>query len=66
MVDLGVAITWIAISAASVKGLSAFARAAAMNDTEAEASTPVGDRASTHDGVLRALDVSPRLLRDIS
>lgn len=36
MVDLGVALTWIALSAASVKGLTAFARASAASDTEEE------------------------------
>lgn len=36
MADIGVALTWIAISAASVKGLSAFARATATSNTEEE------------------------------
>lgn len=36
MVDLGLALTWIAISAASAKGLSAFARAAATTQVEEE------------------------------
>jgi hypothetical protein len=36
MVDLGVAFTWIVISAASAKGLSAFARAAANNEIQEE------------------------------
>jgi hypothetical protein len=36
MVDLGVALTWIAISAASAKGLSVFARAAATIEVEEE------------------------------
>jgi len=47
MVDLSVALTWIAISAASVKGLSAFARAAAS----AVAETP---QASTGEYDVRA------------
>ncbi len=64
MVDLGVAITWIAISAASAKGLSAFARAAVMNDVETEPAALTGDGVSTHDGLLRAIDISPRLLRE--
>jgi hypothetical protein len=36
MVDLGVVLTWIAISAASAKGLSAFARTAANNEIQEE------------------------------
>jgi hypothetical protein len=36
MADLGVALTWIAISAASAKGLSVFARAAATIHLEEE------------------------------
>jgi hypothetical protein len=36
MVDLGIAVTWIAISVASAKGLSAFARAAATSRVEGE------------------------------
>jgi hypothetical protein len=36
MADVGVALTWIALSAASVKGLSAFARAATTRNTEEE------------------------------
>jgi hypothetical protein len=32
MVDIGVALTWIAISAASARGLSALARAAVASD----------------------------------
>lgn len=36
MVDVGVAITWIVISAVSVIGLSAYARAAAISGANAE------------------------------
>ena len=36
MLELGVVLTWIAISAASAKGLSVFARVAATNEVEAE------------------------------
>jgi hypothetical protein len=43
MADLGVALTWIAISAASVKGLSAFARAAITESVEAESTPIAGD-----------------------
>lgn len=38
MADLGVALTWLAISAASAKGLAAFARASAISDAEDELS----------------------------
>jgi hypothetical protein len=64
MVDLGVAITWIAISAASAKGLSVFARAATTNDTETEPAAFGGDRVLADDGPLHAIGVSPRLLRE--
>jgi hypothetical protein len=64
MVDLGVAIAWIAISAASAKGLSAFVRAAAMSDVEAEPVALTGDGVARHDGLSRAIDISPRLLRE--
>jgi hypothetical protein len=63
MVDVGVALTWIAISAVSAKGLSVFARAAATNDTEAELASLTGESAWTHDGPY-PIDVPPRLLRD--
>lgn len=66
MVDVGVALTWIAISAVSAKGLSAFARAAAAtNDTEAELASLTDDGALAHDG-LHPVDARPRLLRDRS
>jgi hypothetical protein len=65
MVDVGVALTWIAISAVSAKGLSAFARAAATNDTEAEPASLTDDGALAHDG-LHPVDARPRLLRDRS
>jgi hypothetical protein len=50
MIDLGIAITWLAISAASMKGLSAFARAAATNGSEAELAL-IADDASRHYGL---------------
>lgn len=49
MVDLGVALTWIAISAAGAKGLSVFARAAATNDREAELASLTFDDDSAYD-----------------
>ncbi|MGA9876065.1 MAG: hypothetical protein WBQ21_09670 [Solirubrobacteraceae bacterium] len=64
MVDLGVAIAWIAISAASAKGLSAFARAARTNDTETELAAFAGDCVLVDDGPLHAIGVSPRLLHE--
>jgi hypothetical protein len=36
MVDISVALTWIAISAAGVKGLSALARASVIGSTQEE------------------------------
>jgi hypothetical protein len=36
MIDIGLALTWAAISAASAKGLSVLARTAADGDTEPE------------------------------
>jgi hypothetical protein len=60
MVDISVAITWIAISAASVKGLSAFARATAASNAEVD----LGDALASFEGAPYPLDVPPRLLRD--
>ncbi len=62
MVDLGVALTWIAISAASAKGLSVLARAAAMGETDAEMVALVGEGTLAHDD-LHAIGGSPCLPR---
>jgi hypothetical protein len=62
MVDLGVALTWIAISAASAKGLSALARAAATSDADAELAALTGEGMLAHDAQYQ-LDIPPRLLR---
>ena len=63
MVDIGVALTWIAISAASAKGLSAFARATAMSETEDElASLAVGDSLAGTSSGPHAIDLHPRPL----
>jgi hypothetical protein len=63
MVDIGVALTWIAISAASAKGLSAFARATAMSETENElASLTVGDSLASTGSGPHAIDLHPRPL----
>jgi hypothetical protein len=43
MVDLGVALTWMVISAASAKGLSAFARAVASNEIQEELAAGMRD-----------------------
>jgi hypothetical protein len=53
MVDIGVALTWIAISAASAKGLSAFARATATTDADTESAYAAGNDALAHDGSYR-------------
>jgi hypothetical protein len=45
MTDLGVALTWIAISAASVKGLSIFARASLTSESDEESASLVLDGA---------------------
>lgn len=50
MIELGVAFTWIAISAASAKGLTVLARVAAAPDTEAELALPVAEVGFRHDG----------------
>ena len=52
MIDLGVAFAWIAISVASTKGLSAFARSAAANDTDEELASPAVNGAFAHTGLL--------------
>ncbi len=40
MADLGVAFTWLAISAASIKGLAALARTSARGELEEELISP--------------------------
>ncbi len=57
MIDLGVALTWAAISAASVKGLSVLARAAATSN-EAELGSLPSDASSTFTG-LRSIGSGP-------
>jgi hypothetical protein len=51
MADIGVALMWIAISSASVKGLSVLARAAATSDREAERAATSVEVAWTRGGV---------------
>ena len=62
MTDIGLALMWIAISAASAKGLGALARAASMSNSEAELAMTTSEATSAyeHDGGLRR-DVSPEL-----
>lgn len=50
MIDLGVALTWIAITAASAKGLAVFARAAAATDLDAEPTALAAEGGSSYDG----------------
>jgi hypothetical protein len=63
MVDLGLALTWIAISAASAKGLSAFARATATSDTEEELAPLIAGGPSMHAG-WHPIITHSHLLRD--
>jgi hypothetical protein len=49
MIALGVAATWIAISAVGAKGFVVFARAAAASDLEAEPAPVTPDGRFTHD-----------------
>lgn len=58
MIDLGVALTWAAISVASVKGLSVLARVAATNDAEGEPVALTSD-VSALTG-LRSIGAAPR------
>ncbi len=50
MIDLGVAVTWIAISVVSAKGLAVFARAAAATDLDAEFAVLPPEGGSRYDG----------------
>ena len=52
MVEVGIALTWIAMSAASVKGLSALARAASTSDSDAELMALAGESVQVNDGLL--------------
>jgi hypothetical protein len=63
IVDLSVALTWIAISAASVKGLSAFAHAATAESTDTEWMSLVGDDALAHEDPY-SIAMPARLLGD--
>jgi hypothetical protein len=50
MIDLGVAVTWIAISVVSAKGLTIFARAAAAADLDTELAVSPAEGSSCYDG----------------
>jgi hypothetical protein len=63
MIDLGVAFTWIAISAAGAKGLAVFARAAATPDLEADLAPLVAEGGPGLDGYPTEALAHPRSLR---
>ncbi|HEY5192671.1 MAG TPA: hypothetical protein VIJ39_02220 [Solirubrobacteraceae bacterium] len=58
MIDLGVALTWAAISAASVKGLTVLARAAVTGDRENESASLASDASIVLPG-LRSIGAPP-------
>jgi hypothetical protein len=64
MIDVGIALTWIAMSAASAKGLAVLARAVATSDTETKLTALAVEDRVLHDGT-DPLDVwkGSRLLR---
>ncbi len=66
MVDFGVAVAWIAISAASAKGLTIFGRAAAASCIQDELAWQGSDGTLVHDGFLAHLDASARRLGEQS
>jgi hypothetical protein len=59
MIDIGLALTWAAISAASAKGLSVLARTAAGGDTEPELAMPTIEASAALSG-LRSIGTAPR------
>jgi hypothetical protein len=64
MIDLGVALTWIAMSAASAKGLSVFARVAATSGAEAELVSLAADPTPAAHESLFPINARSRLLHD--
>jgi hypothetical protein len=58
MIDIGLALTWAAISAASAKGLSVLARTAAGGDTEPEPAMPTIEVSAALSG-LRSIGAAP-------
>jgi hypothetical protein len=59
MIDIGLALTWAAISAASAKGLSVLARTAASGDAEVEQAIPMLEASAALSG-LRSIGAAPR------
>ncbi len=58
MIDIGLALTWAAISAASAKGLSVLARTAASDDMELEPAMPTFEASAALSG-LRSIGAAP-------
>jgi hypothetical protein len=58
MIDIGLALTWAAISAASAKGLSVLARTAAGGDTESDPAIPTIEVSAALNG-LRSIGAAP-------
>lgn len=58
MIDIGLALTWAALSAASAKGLSVLARTAAGGDTEPEPAMPTIEVSAALSG-LRSIGAAP-------
>jgi hypothetical protein len=58
MIDIGLALTWAAISAAGAKGLSVLARTAADGDTEPEPATATTEASVALSG-LRSIGAAP-------
>jgi hypothetical protein len=58
MIDIGLALTWAAISAASAKGLSVLARTAASGETEPEPAMPTIELSAALSG-LRSIGTAP-------
>jgi hypothetical protein len=59
MIDIGVALTWAALSAASIKGLTVLARAAAKGEQDGEVSFAAGEVSLALPG-LRSIGAPPR------
>jgi hypothetical protein len=58
MIDIGLALTWAALSAASAKGLSVLARTAAGDDTEPEPAMSTIEASAALSG-LRSIGAAP-------
>jgi hypothetical protein len=59
MIDIGVALTWAALSAASIKGLAVLARAAANDEQDGEVSISASEASLALPG-LRSIGAAPR------